>query len=427
MKFKNLFKNPLQAVAVSAGILLILGAAGVGTAFAAKTVAESNGIGTDKAQSFAFQSAGVDPAAAENVKTSFEYDQGKFVYDVEFTANGTKYEYEIESGTGTVVKSEQEALPGAPAPATVTLEEAKTIALNRAGLTADQVTFTKAETDVDDGVTEYEIEFRTADRKYEYEIDGSGKILKEESKARTQGPSGPLVSTTPAGEPVTLEFAKALALSDAGLTADQVTFTKAEAEVDRNNLVTEYEIEFRTADREYEYEIGASGDIRKGDSKALTPAPSEPAGAARISLDEAKALALADAGLTAGQVTFTKAEADQHDGIPEYEIEFRTADREYEYEISASGAILKRDSEALNHAHPEHTGTDRIGVDNAKAIAAAHAGLSLDQITFSKVKLENDHHESVYEIEFHAGGFDYEYEIDARTGEILDWDKEADD
>ena len=32
-----------------------------------------------------------------------------------------------------------------------------------------------------------------------------------------------------------------------------------------------------------------------------------------------------------------------------------------------------------------------------------------------------------YEVEFYAGGFEYDYEIDALTGDILSWDKDVDD
>ena len=51
----------------------------------ALTILTAVGTGT------AFADAGVDPVAAENVRTEFE--QGHFIYAVEFTANGTEYGY----------------------------------------------------------------------------------------------------------------------------------------------------------------------------------------------------------------------------------------------------------------------------------------------------------------------------------------------
>ena len=77
---------------------------GTGTAFAACAIAEGAAIGAENAQRFAFADAGVDPAAAQAVRTEFDYEQGQFVYEVEFVADGTEYEYWIRSTDGAVVK-----------------------------------------------------------------------------------------------------------------------------------------------------------------------------------------------------------------------------------------------------------------------------------------------------------------------------------
>lgn len=61
----------------------------------------------------------------------------------------------------------------------ITEEEAKQIALSHAGLTAEQVTFTQSNVDIDDNRQRYDVEFYTVDNKeYDYEIDRySGDIL----------------------------------------------------------------------------------------------------------------------------------------------------------------------------------------------------------------------------------------------------------
>lgn len=64
----------------------------------------------------------------------------------------------------------------------ITVEQAKSIALEHANLKETDVKFTKAELELDDGRYEYDIEFRT-DRynEYDYTIDAeSGKILEFE-------------------------------------------------------------------------------------------------------------------------------------------------------------------------------------------------------------------------------------------------------
>lgn len=76
-------------------------------------------------------------------------------------------------------------------------------------------------------------------------------------------------------------------------------------------------------------------------------APTVPAATAEVPLitkEEAIAIALADAGFTAEQVSRLRAEFDRDDRRPEYEVEFRRDRYEYDYEIHAeTGAILSKD------------------------------------------------------------------------------------
>ena len=92
---------------------------------------------------FAYADAGVDPAAAENVRVEFDFEHGQFIYDVEFTAGGTEYEYWIHASDGTVVKkSINYHRRAVNITATITLWEAKEIALMDAGLSEQEVTVT---------------------------------------------------------------------------------------------------------------------------------------------------------------------------------------------------------------------------------------------------------------------------------------------
>ena len=65
--------------------------------------------------------------------------------------------------------------------------------------------------------------------------------------------------------------------------------------------------------------------------------------------------------------------------------------------------------------------------DEALAKALEHANLKKDQLDFlKKVELDYEHGRKVYEVSFYKGGFEYEFDIDAETGNILkfkkDWD-----
>ena len=60
-----------------------------------------------------------------------------------------------------------------------------------------------------------------------------------------------------------------------------------------------------------------------------------------------------------------------------------------------------------------------ITEEEAKQTAMSHAGFSADQITFTKSKLDVEDGVTVYEVEFKANGSEYEYEIDATTGNVI--------
>ncbi len=57
-------------------------------------------IGKDKAKSISFSDAGV---SSKNVDIEIDYEDGKMIYEVEFTVNGNEYEYEIDAVTGKIL------------------------------------------------------------------------------------------------------------------------------------------------------------------------------------------------------------------------------------------------------------------------------------------------------------------------------------
>ena len=145
----------------------------------------------------------------------------------------------------------------------------------------------------------------------------------------------------------------------------------------------------------------------------------------QLTVDEAKAAALSDAGVAAADATFTKAELDYDDGVAYYELEFHTASYAYDYEVNAeTGAIRERNQEAFYTAATQ-TGQSVDDVEEAKAIAVAHAGVSMDNVTFTKAKLERDDGLMIYEIEFYCNNCEHEVKINAANGAVLEYDHDC--
>ena len=143
----------------------------------------------------------------------------------------------------------------------ISLDKAKEIALSHAGLSSDQVTFVQANKDFDDGIQKYDIEFYCNGKEYDYEINASnGEIIQYDydmeynyipNNNTTNNQSN--VNTT---ANISAERAKEIALSHAGLASNQVTFKRTELDFD--NGIQKYEVEFYYNNREYSYEIDAN-------------------------------------------------------------------------------------------------------------------------------------------------------------------------
>lgn len=147
-----------------------------------------------------------------------------------------------------------------------------------------------------------------------------------------------------------------------------------------------------------------------------------------IGLEKAKDIALNHAGLKESDVIFVTAKAGYDDGRKEYDVEFYRNGLEYDYEIDAkTGRITDydKDFEGKIPVVKEETKASEITADEAKAIALKHAGLS--SATWVKAEKDRDDGRVKFEIEFRDGRMEYDYEIDAETGNILKAEKEYDD
>ena len=90
--------------------------------------------------------------------------------------------------------------------------------------------------------------------------------------------------------------------------------------------------------------------------------------------------------------------------------------------LSGGDSPLVTDADSFNNS----TGTDLITEDRAREIALAHAGLTADQVSFVRAKLDWDDGRQVYDVEFYTADYkEYDYEIDAASGEILSFAYDA--
>ena len=93
-----------------------------------------------------------------------------------FAGCGSQQEEAAEETTAPATEAPTEAATEAPTEAATTdigIDKATEIALTDAGLKESDVQFTKQNSDIDDGVSIYEVEFTSGETKYEYDIDAA--------------------------------------------------------------------------------------------------------------------------------------------------------------------------------------------------------------------------------------------------------------
>ncbi len=244
-------------------------------------VNEAVNISLDSAIDIALKDAGVQREdALFQGSPSLDRDDKNPHYDIEFQFDGVEYDYEIAVDNGSVIKAEkekdkvqssekvsepvkvkEELKPSVPAKqenSYISIEKAKEIALENAGVKNADVVFKKAYYDFDDLVAHFDIKFVANGYEYEYEIKSAdGAILEKDIEKE---PVREQVSQEPEKEFISQEKAKEIALNHAKVDSAKVKQLKAE--LDSDDLIAHYEVEFVEGRYEYEYEINAeSGKI----------------------------------------------------------------------------------------------------------------------------------------------------------------------
>lgn len=251
------------------------------------------------------------------------------------------------------------------------------------------------------------------------------------------GESSSVSAAAPGGEPEGIgeTAAGAVALAHARLTEAEAEGLRVTREY--QNGVGVYQVAFSAKGISYRYSIdAASGSVLSG-QKETAPAPSSAAAAAEIGEDAAKAAALAEAQLTAEEVTGLQVEQDYDNGRLVYEVEFWQGTIEYECTIdSSSGKVVKYQREF--HQSPPQTPVPNplapaadgdVGEDAAGGLAVVHAqgmdGVIANQVSGLQVERDYDDGRPVYEVEFWWGVVEYDYTIDGATGTVLKYKKDT--
>lgn len=185
---------------------------------------------------------------------------------------------------------------------TLTMDEARALALDHAGVAGDEADISREALEEDNGVWVYAFHFRTENAQYEYKINANTGEVR--SMIREVFPEPVPETAQPSASPLP-------------------TGSMAPAETDPQPSA--------------EAQPTQSGDLA---DPSPSPDPSQPA-SMYIGGDRARSIALDHAGLTASQVIVTGTVIRRDGGHVVYQVKFRQGQTRYVYQIDAqSGEVL---------------------------------------------------------------------------------------
>lgn len=263
-KIKEYFNTPKKVIL---SVIVLFAICGI-VFFAASAILNQVLIGKKEAKKIALADAGISADDISKIWIDLDFDHGNFEYEVEFYSKGNEYEYTIDGKSGEIISKDtdyhksmqgslesQQIQPSADNN-TISLDSAKEKALQNAGLSETEITFTKTKLDRDDGILIYKIEFYSAQAEYEYEINAAnGEVISMETKpyhidSNNSGNSDKYIG---------VDQAKRIAAEHAEISEDEIVFSKAKLENDDGRTI--YEIEFYYGKTEYEYIIDAVSGV----------------------------------------------------------------------------------------------------------------------------------------------------------------------
>ncbi len=240
-KITTVLNSPAKIAGFAICAVIIIGLCAFGAIRVNAGINENQTIGMDKGVNVALADAGFKSEEVTNLTAHYDTEDGASVYEVSFVAGDYKYEYVVKASNGKIVEADRDELADS-ADGNSALENSDGAGSEKAAAEKSDQTQTQNSESAQAAKTE----------------------TKPSASAASEGSTSASTSGSTSSSYIGVDKAKSIALSDAGLSASSVTFTKAK--LDREDGVRVYEIEFFTQDKEYEYEISAAdGTIRSKD------------------------------------------------------------------------------------------------------------------------------------------------------------------
>lgn len=221
------------------------------------------------------------------------------------------------------------------------------------------------------------------------------------------------------------EAAKINSLNDAeSLALKKVPkATVTDVESDRENGTLVYEVELTKGNKEYKFVYRASdAKLLEYEWEKIYVSPSTN----KAIIKESKCRTLAEKKVKNGTINSIVKKTD--DGITLYKVKMTDKQKSYTLKYHArTGALIEYEWKVIKtsstSSSSSKTNDGYIGTAKAEQIALDDVGNG----EIIKSEFDTDDGVEVYEIEIINGNYEYDYKIDAKTGEILEKEKDWND
>lgn len=277
-------------------------------------------------------------------------------------------------------------------------DEALKIVLEDCSLQKSDIKGKNSALDTENGILVYDIEFYSGNYEYDYEVDANtGKIISRSKEVN----------------------------DDVPITANGNNSAPQSSAPQQNSTDPAQKTE-NTAPSTEKPKTNPPTTNPPKTNPPQTNAPqitqSQP-NSSSITLEKAKEIALKDVGISAAAATFSEEKRDFENGVEVFELEFYTEAYVYDYEIDVKGNIISKEAKSREGGNA----SQYITYLEALEIALNHAGVKTADAEDVNVDFDGDKDyddKPVYEVEFCCGSYEYDYEIDAVSGEIIKSEKE---
>lgn len=343
--------------------------------------------------------------------TGFDFDRetymGKAAYKVEIEEVGAKYEYVFDAADFTLLDSEIEFENDLPTGSYIGEKTAYELALKAAGVSASAVEKSVIRSEFENGKKLYKVSFDMGGYRYDVSIDAlTGDVTKFSKNALAA--QAPTFSQT-----ITADEAKEIALSFVFPNGEERTeFVVRKVKLDREDGQFVYEVELFAKDAEYEFEISAQDGAILDVEMDNKTSKSQPLPEDRQFITREQAIAAVKA-VAGNDIYILESEIEKEGGKYFYEIEARVNGVKREYKVDAlTGEVLGG------------TAPSEAVISETEAVNKALQAFNLDENAIDRriVKLELEDGVLRYTVKLYVGTTEYEAEIDATTGVVLEHD-----